>query len=77
VVDRVAEQFQDGEVEIVWGREDIGCLLAEVRVSCRTLTEDDVELIGLVGDLPDSSTLSQLFSSPDPRTRSRTSISAM
>lgn len=43
----MGEQFNDGDVEIVRGREDIGCRCAEVRALCRRitmglrLTEDD------------------------------------
>jgi hypothetical protein len=56
----MSEQFHDREAEIVRGREDIGCLLAEVRALCggmstalsTALSEDDetrVEPIGCGG----------------------------
>lgn len=37
----MGEQFHDGEVEIMRGREDIGCLLAaEVRALCGRRTSE-------------------------------------
>lgn len=78
----MGEQFHDGEVEIVRGREDIGCLLAEVRES--SMRKDayafkhsqrmmmPVSSPSAVALVRRSSSLSQ-FSSPDPCT----SISTM
>jgi len=68
----MGEQFHDGEVKIMWRREDIGCLSAEVRAQCDIYaSKHSQRMIRPVSSLlamalvRKSSNRSQ-FSSPDP-----------